>query len=112
MARLHGHLYKKSKHSVKTSKNKSQPPLVDKLTYIAAVVEPIITIPQALIIFKDQTAAGISLLTWMGYQVLTAIWLWYGWVHKEKLILLYQGLFFVIQAVVIIGGLIYGARWI
>ena len=111
MTKLHRHLHKK-KRSVIISSKKSRPLLVDRLTYAAAIIEPIITIPQALIIFRDQTAAGVSLLSWVGYEMLTAIWLWYAIVHKERLIFVYQGLFFIIQAVVIAGGLIYGARWI
>lgn len=111
MTKLQLHLHKK-KRSVLTASKKTKPLFVDRLTYLAAVIEPIITIPQALIIFRDQTAAGISLLSWVGYEILTAVWIWYGVVHKEKLILLYQGLFFIIQAIVIAGGVIYGARWL
>lgn len=111
MTKLKQHLHKK-KRSVLIASKKTKPLFVDRLTYLAAIIEPVITIPQALIIFRDQTAAGISLLSWVGYEVLTAVWIWYAVVHKEKLILLYQGLFFIIQAIVIAGGVIYGARWV
>lgn len=110
MTKIHRHLHKK-KRSVLISTKKAKPLIVDRLTYIAAIVEPVITIPQALVIFRDQTAAGISLLSWVGYEVLTAVWLWYAIVHKERLILVYQGLFFIVQAAVIVGGIMYGARW-
>jgi len=85
--------------------------LVDRLTYFAAILEPVITIPQVVVIFKSKTAAGVSLSSWIGYEILTAIWLWYAIVHKDRLILLYQGLFFIVQALVIIGALMYGANW-
>lgn len=98
------------KHILITKKEK-RPLLVDRLTYAAAIIEPVITIPQAVIIFRDRTAAGVSLSSWIGYEILTAIWIWYALVHKERLILIYQGLFFIIQAVVILGGFIYGASW-
>lgn len=91
---------------------KSDKPLVvDRLTYIAAIIEPIITIPQAVLIFQTKSAAGISLLSWIGFQILTIIWIWYAIVHEERMILLYQGLFFIIQGFVIIGGIMYGAKW-
>ena len=110
MTKYHRHKHsKKQRVLIASKKQKAQ--LVDRLTFIAAIIEPIISIPQALIIFRDQTAAGISLLSWVGYEILTAIWLWYAVVHKERLILLYQGLFFVIQAVVIVGAILYGASW-
>lgn len=106
------HRVKHSKHRrVLIAKKQVKPLLVDRLTYAAAILEPVITIPQVMVIFQQKTAAGVSLLSWIGYEVLTAIWLWYAIVHKDRLILVYQGLFFIIQALVIIGAVIYGASW-
>lgn len=98
------------KHTLIAKKQK-KPLLVDRLTYAAAIIEPVITIPQVIVIFRDQTAAGISLSSWIGYEILTSIWIWYAIVHKQRLILVYQGLFFIIQAAVIIGAVMYGASW-
>lgn len=99
------------KRRVLITKKKAKPLVVDRLTYMAAIIEPVITIPQAHQIFRDKTAAGISLFSWVGYEILTLIWIWYALVHKERMILVYQGLFFVVQLAVIIGGVIYGAKW-
>lgn len=85
--------------------------LVDKLTLAAAVIEPLVTVPQAVTIFANHTAAGVSLSTWCGYESMTIIWLWYAIVHKERMILIYQGGFFIAQSAIIIGGLMYGAHW-
>ena len=108
---------KKNKHldkrrHVLVSTKKIKPLLVDRLTYAAAIVEPIVTVPQVVVIFRDQTAAGISLFSWAGYQAMTLIWIWYAIVHKDKLILMYQSLFFIVQTAVIVGGIIYGAHWL
>ncbi len=110
MTKFLKHKHVKKRRTLIAAK-KTNPLLVDRLTYIAAVVEPIITIPQAVIIFRDRTAAGISLSSWVGFEILTAIWIWYALVHKERLILVYQGLFFIVQAFVIAGAVIYGASW-
>jgi hypothetical protein len=40
-----------------------KPRLVDRLTFIVAVLEPVITFPQVYVIFKNKTAAGVSLFT-------------------------------------------------
>ncbi len=109
MSRLHRHNAAK-KRTLTVNKVK-KPLLIDRLTFVAAVVEPLVTIPQAYVIFRDHTAAGVSLSTWLGYEILTVVWLWYAIVHREKMILVYQGLFMIIQTVVIIGGLLYGAPW-
>lgn len=90
---------------------KIKPRLVDRLTYCAAIIEPVITVPQAVTIFQRHSATAISLSTWVGYEGLTLVWLWYGLVHRERMILTYQGLFFITQAAVIIGAFIYGAKW-
>ncbi len=85
--------------------------LVDRATFVVAVLEPIVTLPQVITIFAHKTAAGVSLSTWVGYEILTIVWLWYAIVHKDRLVFLYQALFFVIQTGVIAGGLMYGAKW-
>lgn len=98
------------KRSAVTKKAKKHA-LVDRATYIAAIVEPIITIPQAADIFVHHTAAGISLSSWIGYELLTVVWVWYAIAHKDRLILIYNAMYFVVQTVIIIGGFMYGARW-
>ncbi len=110
MTKYHQHLHQK-KRRVLIVKKQTKPLLVDRFTFAAAIIEPIITIPQAAIIFREQTAAGISLGSWVGFQILTGIWIWYALVHKEWLIFMYQGLFFIVQAAVIIGAIMYGASW-
>ncbi len=99
------------KHRILIVKKTAKYRLVDRATYIVAILEPLITVPQVLVIFRTHTAAGVSLSTWFGYELLTLVWLWYGYVHKERIILLYQGMFMLVQTAVIIGGLMYGAKW-
>ena len=99
------------RHSTLIVKKSPRTPLVDRLTFVAAVVEPLVTVPQAVIIFRRHSAEDISLSTWVGYEILTIIWIWYAIVHKDKMVFIYQGLFLIIQTVIIIGGLLYGAKW-
>lgn len=100
------------KHRVLIAEKKTKALFVDRLTYVAAIMEPVITLPQVYIIFRTQSAAGISILTWIGYELMTFIWIWYAVVHKERLILLYQGLFALFQLGVIIGAILYGGKLI
>jgi uncharacterized protein with PQ loop repeat len=109
MSRYHHHQVKKQ-HTLTVKKSK-KPKLVDRATFAVAILEPLVTLPQVITIFADKTAAGVSLATWTGYELLTLVWIWYALVHKDRLILLYQGLFLIIQTGVIIGGLMYGAKW-
>lgn len=110
MTRYHRHQHAQQRRSLVMAK-KARPKLVDRLTLGAAVLEPLVTVPQVLTIFEHHTAAAVSLSTWIGYEGLTIIWLWYGIVHREKMIVIYQSLFCASQAAVIVGGMLYGARW-
>ena len=84
---------------------------VDKIIFAAAIIEPIFTLPQAYVIFKNRNATDVSLVTWFGFNILTIIWLWYAIAHRDKVVLVYQGLFFVFNTLVIVGGLLYGGQW-
>lgn len=111
MTKYHRHVHQK-KQRVLVVKKQAKPKLVDRLTYLVAIIEPAVTLPQVYVIFHDKTAAGIAISSWVGYQFFTVIWLWYGIVHKEKAIIIYQFLWLILQTLIIIGGLIYGAKWI
>ncbi|MEI6228833.1 MAG: hypothetical protein WCP11_02315 [Candidatus Saccharibacteria bacterium] len=84
---------------------------INKFIVVVAVIEPLITLPQAYIIFHNQDASDISLLSWIGYDLMTIIWVWYAWVNKEKVVFIYQALFFITNTLVIIGAIIYGGKW-
>lgn len=92
-------------------KKKISPRVVDRLTYAAAIIEPIITLPQAIQIFRTGNAEGVSIFSWLGYELLQIIWLWYGIVHKDRVIILYSTLYAFVQAAVIIGAVLYGGKW-
>lgn len=84
---------------------------VDRLTLFVAILEPIVTAPQAIAIFYHREATGVSLSTWIGYDMLNLVWLWYAVIHRNRIIFIYQGLFLIVQTVIIVGGLLYGATW-
>jgi len=82
---------------------------VDRIIYAVACIEPLFSVPQAYEIFRAHSAVNVSIVTWIGYEAMTAIWVWYSIVHRDKLLLLYQGLFLVIDGSIIVGALIYGS---
>lgn len=110
MTKIHRHLHAK-KHKALIVKKQANAKFVDRLTYLVAAIEPIVTIPQVYLIFRDKTAEGIAISSWIGYQIFTLVWLWYGIVHKEKVIIFYQLCWFVLQMIIIIGAIMYGAKW-
>jgi uncharacterized protein with PQ loop repeat len=81
--------------------------LLDRATYVVAFLGPISTLPQLYTIFVNHTAAGVSPISWGLYTIFNFVWLTYGIVHKEKLILFNSVLWIIIDALVTIGALIY-----
>ncbi len=81
---------------------------MDKLIYIIAILFPIMLIPQVLKIWIMKTAEGLSLITWISYVVFTIFWIIYGFLHKEKPIIITNLLFLVLHSLIMIGIIIYG----
>ncbi len=98
-------------HKVIEIKSKKHPLFIDRLIYIAAIVEPLFSLPQAYRIFSTGSAGDISLLSWTGFEFMTAIWIWWAIVHKDKMVLIYQGLFLIIDGSILVGAMMYGASW-
>ncbi len=84
---------------------------VDRLTYVAAVVEPFFLYPQALQIFRHGDASGISIPSWIAIDFFTATWIWYALVHKQRMIFIYQALFFIANSLILVGAIMYGGKW-
>ncbi len=109
MSRLHRHKYQEAR-KVLVIRKATKPRIVDRLVYVAAIIEPLFSLPQAYQIYNDKAATNVSILSWLGFECMTLIWLWYGITHKDKMILIYQGLFFVIDGSVLAGATYYGGK--
>jgi uncharacterized protein with PQ loop repeat len=109
MSTLHRHRHQKAQ-KVLIVKKKVKPRIVDHLIYSVAIIEPLFSLPQAYQIYHERAAVNVSILSWLGFEAMTLIWLWYGFVHKEKMILIYQGLFFIIDGIVLVGAVYYGGK--
>lgn len=101
---------KRHRHHLTHHKRKVTVSPVDKLVYVAAFAEPASAVPQVVAIYAAKTAAGISLFTWSAYLTFSLIWLWYGIVHKQRALIIASTLFAISEVLVIIGGILYGAR--
>lgn len=84
------------------------PVLTERLALVAGVLQPLMTLPQVLVIFMHHRAADVSLVTWLGYLLLGLPFLAYGITHRLRPIIVTQALYIVLQATVVIGVLLYG----
>ena len=67
----------------------------------------LMTIPQALTIWVNHRAAGISVVSWSAYLVSAVGWLWYGLQKHDKNIYLPCIGWILLDSAVIVGALFY-----
>lgn len=72
---------------------------------VMGVVSPMATIPQLYKLFFSHTqhAAGLSLVTWALYALITLLWAIYGFYHKNPAIWVGNALSFVMDAAMACG---------
>ena len=76
---------------------------LDRLTYLAGILLPILTIPQAYSVLIDKSTEGVSLITWSFYLLSSALFAIFGVAHKEKLLMITYIPFVVVEAAIVIG---------
>ena len=81
---------------------------LDKLTFVAGVVGPFTVLPQIYSIFSTHSAAGVSMATWLLIFIVTLPWVFYGFAHKEKSIIVSFILWEIANGMVVVGVLLYG----
>lgn len=76
-----------------------------------ATIQPLSTVPQAVYIFRHHDATSISIVSWVLYLVFDLMWLWYGLNEKQRAIIVSAAMFSFLEAVVVVGALMYGGKW-
>lgn len=74
---------------------------------MAGIIQPLITVPQIVTIYSNQSAADVSLITWLGYLFFGIIFLVYGLVFNLKPIWIGQIIWVTMQTITVVGILIY-----
>jgi len=80
---------------------------LDRLLLVVAIIAPFTTLPQLYTIFIEKNVTGVSAITWLLYTVLTLPWIVYGFVHKEKPIIVSSLLWLVTDVLVVVGTMVY-----
>jgi len=88
-------------------KEKSNTTLVDSLMTVAAIIHPMTAVPQVVQIYATKNVSGLNLATWLGFILVGAIFLAYALAHRIKPIILTQVLWFIMDAWIAIGILLY-----
>ena len=81
---------------------------IDDFIYIVAILIPLMTIPQILIIWTNKSAQDMSLITWSAFLVSAIMWFIYSVVHKDKPLIINSALWVILESLVVIGIIIFG----
>lgn len=81
--------------------------VMDKIIYVAAFVAPLFTLDQLSGVWIHHNAQGVSIVTWSALAFFSAVWLFYGYVHKDKAIIIANFLWVVCEGLVALGAYIY-----
>ena len=75
---------------------------------VAAIVHPLMALPQVYTIYSTQETGNVSLLTWFGFMLLGSVFLAYGIVHRIRPLIVTQVLWFIVDFLVVLGVVLYG----
>ena len=81
---------------------------LDSFLLIIAILGPLMDFPQIFKIYYFQTAIGVSVLSWSLYAIFDIPWIIYGYVHKEKPIMIAYSFWFITNTTVVVGAVLYG----
>lgn len=81
--------------------------ILDYVVIVAGFVGPLFSLPQVVTVWRDHATDGLSLTTWVSYVILSLISIIYALVHREKYLLVGDGLFLIVNTLVVLGILLY-----
>lgn len=80
---------------------------LDYLMYVVGVVQPLALLPQISAIYIDHAKQGVALTTWMLLIGFNLLWVLYGTVHKDRLIVLANSFAALFDVIIVVGVLYY-----
>jgi len=80
---------------------------IDVLAYIVSFLSLLFTADQIRIIWAEHDARGVSFLSWLFYAISAFVWLGYGLVHKDKVLIITNFLWAAFALAVVIGVMVY-----
>jgi len=80
---------------------------LDILIYPIAIGAPLAMVPQVVIVYVTHDVAGLTLITWLLFGCFNLIWIFYGWVHRERPIMVTNVMLAILNFSLVVGILAY-----
>ncbi|MBR9675492.1 hypothetical protein GOV05_00615 [Candidatus Woesearchaeota archaeon] len=111
MKGLHHHIHERKRVHLEKQEYPSKNPYIhflDDLVLMIAFLFPLSAAPQVYKIWVERAVDGVAIITWIIWLILSVPMLVYGFVHKEKPIIIMYSLWLIVHTSVIIGVFMYG----
>lgn len=86
---------------------KQEKTLINKICAVFAVLMPLITVPQIVLLYSSKNATSLSLLSWVLYCVGCIPFLIFGVIYKHWQLIVLNVLWLIVQAIMIVGIVMY-----
>lgn len=80
---------------------------IDRWAMVIGVLAPLASLPQVFQIIETKNADGVSVLTWVLYMLLSILWIIYGIAHKERVIVVTNILWLILELFIVVLSLMY-----
>jgi len=80
---------------------------LDILIYPVAIAAPFALLPQVIKLYTTQDVTSLSLSTWAALGAINFIWLFYGYVHRERPIIITNCIFASFHLAIVVGILLF-----
>lgn len=97
------HAYRRNLHTHKKSQVSTLTRLIDRCIYVIGLISVAANLPQLWDVWVSKNTSGVSVISWMGFFLGSIFWFGYGWLHKERPIMLINGLLIFVQAGIVAG---------
>ncbi len=101
------HQFLRRRGMVPKLKHKTALRLVDMLAYTASTLSLIFTLDQGRIIWATHSAGSVSLLSWFFYTISASVWLLYGYIHKDRVLMITNTAWVAFSLFVLVGVIVY-----
>lgn len=81
---------------------------IDRAMMLVSILNPLVAIPQAVVIYVNQDATNVSLATWLSFMLVGVVLTFYSVAHRIRPMIINQILWFVVDIAIIVGIFIYG----
>jgi uncharacterized protein with PQ loop repeat len=89
-------------HHIRRRKTKAHLHALDYMVYAASIFGPLTALPQLHAIYILKTS-GVSTVSYIGYSSLSVLWLYYGFVHRDKPIIMSNLFWLIANGAILVG---------